>query len=244
MGACRVGLIFFLVGCAARPQEETSRRPQEETSRRSPPGDVLRFRAEILWSRAEHARDPALASFRWAAAARAFAAVVDQVALPREVRGESAYAAVVACRNALAVDTQADPVWSRSSSDLALDPDRRDTPLSIPQRHLECVAAGQRYVQFLSDADSDRIMIEFLEARTYWQFHHYARSAPAFLRIAQAHPEHEAAGYSVWFLVDSLVSDRDELRRVVTLLRANQPLLAENPDLIPFLERVAVAIGP
>ena len=208
-----------------------ARGPSEEPAVPDPPrpivaSDVQWEYAEYLWLRAERERDPRLATELWERAARQFTATAHTETMKSSVVRESAYAAVLAWKNALSVDPRtADPIERDDGS---------MEPLLIPQRERALVAAFHDYTELVDAIDSDEaVMMMFLEARVLWRFRHYDEAVALFERILSEHLEHEVAVWAANLLLDSLnrVGRYADLASWVERLLSEKAFLADEPDL-------------
>lgn len=195
-------------------------------------GEMQYYYAELLWQRAEYEKNPRLATERWEKAAIAFTDVVKGGKVSGKLKKESAYAAVLGWKNALAVDprTQAPTTTLDETTENAKIPE----PRPIGEREQKMIEAFDIYIDYIKDpTDDELVMMKFLKARIYWRHDHLEESLPLFYEIVEKHSQHETALYSANILVDSLIrlKQYDEMKTMVFKLLKNEKFLADKDEL-------------
>jgi TolA-binding protein len=187
-------------------------------------GEMEYYYAELLWQRAENEENQRLATEKWERAALAFTEVVKSNKVDQKLRRESAYAAVLGWRNALAVDPRTQTKIREIDEDDKADADEV-RPRPIPEREQKMLEAFDIYIKYIKDPkDDDLVMMKFLKARTLWQHDHLDQAMPMFQDIVVNHTNHETAAYSINILLDSLI----RLHRYEELTKLGDQLL-DNP---------------
>lgn len=193
--------------------------------------EVQYYFSECLWLRAENEQNPRLATERWEKAAIAFTDVVKQGKVDAKLRKESAYAAVLGWKNALAVD----PRTQTPETDLSkLEEQRAPAPKPITDREQKMIAAFDIYIKYIKDPnDQELVMMKFLKARILWTHDHLDEALPSFREIVETYPRHEAAGYSAAIIRDSLIRMHryQELGEFVTTLLARSEFWEDRDEL-------------
>jgi TolA-binding protein len=193
--------------------------------------EVQYYFSECLWLRAENEQNPRLATERWEKAAVAFTDVVKQGKVDEKLKKESAYAAVLGWKNALAVD----PRTQTPEVDMTkLEEARPPAPRPINEREQKMIAAFDIYINYIKDPnDEERVMMKFLKARILWTHDHLDKALPAFQEIVENNPKHEAAGYSAAIIRDSLIRLHryEELGQFVTTLLARADFWEDRDEL-------------
>ncbi|MBK8481750.1 MAG: tetratricopeptide repeat protein [Proteobacteria bacterium] len=132
---------------------------------------------------------------RWEQAADAYTVVV-----ALEPRGkylkESAYAAVIAWKNALNV---AEEVKDHDAS----APGEKFEPRPIPANQQKMLVAFDTYLKHVPDAP-ERPAILYRKARTYYEHNHFAEAVDGFAQVLEQYPAHELAVYAANLLLDAL----------------------------------------
>lgn len=195
-------------------------------------GDMQYYYAELLWLRAEYEKDQKLASQRWEKAAIAFTAVVQNGKVNANELKNSAYAAVLSWKNALAVDPRtmaASTVFNAKNAE-------QDTPEARPigSREKMMLAAFETYSKYIEDpSDDEVVMLTFLKARVYWRHGRLQESLPFFYEIVEKHSEHELALFSANLLLDSLIRLKkyDEVNKLVHKLLKNKKFAQAHDEL-------------
>ncbi|HTE49806.1 MAG TPA: tetratricopeptide repeat protein [Kofleriaceae bacterium] len=193
--------------------------------------EVQYYFSECLWLRAENEQNPRLATERWEKAAIAFTDVVKQGKVGDKLKKESAYAAVLGWKNALAVD----PRTQTPEVDMAkLEETRPPAPKPINEREQKMIAAFDIYIKYIKDPnDEELVMMKFLKARILWTHDHLDDALPSFREIVDKYPKHEAAGYSAAIIRDSLIRMHryPELGEFVTALLARADFWEDRDEL-------------
>ena len=155
------------------------------------------YYGEILWTVAE------LGKGSWKDAAEQYTKVVELNPKGKYVK-ESAYASVLAWKNALNVDDH--------EQKEAVEKDRQAfnskkggklEALTIPEYQKKMIDAFETYVKYVPDAP-ERVVIMYREARIYYEYNHFDDAAKRFEVIVDKYPKHELAIYSANLLLDSL----------------------------------------
>jgi len=191
--------------------------------------------AEQLWTAAVNEADPAQASVAWERAAEAFIDVADAGKVTKPEQAAAAHAALLALKNALAVD----PKLKVPGSDPAIDLDKPPSPRPIPPRDQKLLHVIEVYRKFDSTSD-DAIGAMFLRANLLRRHDHLDEAIAAFLEILANHRSHEVAEYSANLLLDSYnrLHEYDELVALAEKLRADTKFLANKPDLASTVGRI------
>ncbi|HVV88627.1 MAG TPA: tetratricopeptide repeat protein [Kofleriaceae bacterium] len=167
-------------------------------------GETQYYYAELLWSRADAETNPREATELWENAAVAFTNVVKAGKVDDKLKKESAYAAVLGWKNALAVDPRPkDPSLKMSADDKDDKDDKIPEPQPIPEREQKMIDAFDIYIGYIKDPnDADLVGMMFLKAAMYRRFNQFDKAAPIFEDIIKNHPSHETALYSANTLLD------------------------------------------
>ena len=193
--------------------------------------EVQYYFSECLWLRAENEQNARLATERWEKAAMAFTDVVKQGKVDAKLKKESAYAAVLGWKNALAVD----PRTQTPETDLTkLEEQKAPAPKPITDREQKMIAAFDIYINYIKDPnDQELVMMKFLKARILWTHDHLDAALPSFREIVEKYPRHEAAGYSAAIIRDSLIrlNRYPELGEFVTTLLARNEFWEDRDEL-------------
>jgi tetratricopeptide (TPR) repeat protein len=187
--------------------------------------------AELLWSRAATEKDSKLQPRRWEATAAEHSKVVQFAGVSEEQRKDSAYATVLAWKNALAVDIGAD----------AASDDTKETSKNkaIPEKEQKMIEAFDIYLTYVKDKkDTERTEILFFKGRLNWRHGQYDEAVKFFAEVVNDHPEAEVAKFATNLLLDSLnkAERHDELTEWVQRLHGNQKLLAAHPEIKDSLQ--------
>lgn len=193
--------------------------------------EVQYYFAECLWLRGENEGNARMATERWEKAAIAFTDVVKQGKVNEKLRKESAYAAVLGWKNALAVN----PRTQTPEADLAaLETQSAPKPKPISAREQKMIDAFDIYIKYIKDPnDEELVMMKFLKARILWTHDHLDKALPSFQEIVEKYPKHETAGYSAAIIRDSLIRmhNYEELGQFVTTLLARADFWEDRDDL-------------
>lgn len=188
--------------------------------------------SELLWNRASMERDPKLQTQRWEAAAGEHSKVVNTKGVSEVQRKDSAYATVLAWKNALAVDITANVAATGIS-------DTIPPPEPIPDKEKKMMDAFQVYLTYVTDKkDAERTSIIFFTGRLYWVHHHYDEALRYLEEIVNDHPEDEVAEFAANLLLDSLNKAQRyaEFQDWVVRMRENAALMKAHPNLRPNLD--------
>jgi tetratricopeptide (TPR) repeat protein len=188
-------------------------------------GETEYYYAELLWSRAENEKNQRMQTELWENAAVQFTSVVKHGKVNDKLKKESAYAAVLGWKNALAVD----PRVKAPPPDLDPKGGKIPEPQPIPEREAKMLDAFDIYIDYIKDPkDKELVGMMFLKANIYRRYNHYEEAIPIFEDIYKNHKEHETAEFSVNLILDSLNKTQrfDELLKWVDLLLADTKFLA------------------
>jgi TolA-binding protein len=196
--------------------------------------ETQKYYAELLWSRAENEKNVRLQTELWENAAVAFTDVVKTGKVDKALMKDSAYAAVLAWKNALNVDPRV------KSPPPVTDKDAGKVPAEqkIPERELKMMAAFDVYIDYIKDPkDSDLVGMKFLKANIYRRYNHYKEAVPLFQDILDKHPEHETALFSANSLLDYyIISEQyDELLKLAKRLSSDKKFLEGKEGLVERL---------
>jgi tetratricopeptide (TPR) repeat protein len=193
--------------------------------------EVQYYFAECLWLRGENETNPRMATERWEKAAIAFTDVVKQGKVSDKLKKESAYAAVLGWKNALAVD----PRTQTPEPDLAaLESAPAPKPKPISEREQKMIDAFDIYIKYIKDPhDDELVMMKFLKARILWTHDHLDKALPSFQEIVEKYPKHETAGYSAAIIRDSFIRMHryEELGQFATTMLARKDFWEGRDDL-------------
>jgi tetratricopeptide (TPR) repeat protein len=182
--------------------------------------------AELLWNRAAMEKDSKMQPKRWEATAAEHSKVVQWKGVAEAQRKDSAYATVLAWKNALAVDVSTD-VTEVSDAEV-------QKPEPIPEKEKKMMEAFQVYLTYITDKkDDERTQILFFTGRLYWRHRHYDEAVKYLSQVVNEAPEHEAALFAANLLLDSLnkAGRHAELGEWVKRMGANEKLMAAHPEL-------------
>jgi tetratricopeptide (TPR) repeat protein len=142
--------------------------------------DLAFYYAEVLWMTED-----------WRNAAEQYTKVVETDPKGKWAK-ESAYAAVLAWKNALAIDdTGAPPVDHKSLK-----------PVDIPAHWKKMLAAFDTYIKYVPDSP-ELPKIRYRKARVYYEHNHFEEAARYFQEVVDKHPNDELAIYSANLLLDA-----------------------------------------
>lgn len=185
-----------------------------------PPGPVApaMIDAERAWREAE-ASPPRDGPERWRAAARAFDAVAADTRVAEAVRAEAAWTAVLAWKNALAIDPRVKSRDEHERFDEATTP----MPLSIDDAGL--VASLSRFLT-LVPTSIDAPGVRFARANLLRRYHHDDEALIDLRELITKHLDHEVGIYAVNLALDLLNRARryDEMLAMVAMVRADPRL--------------------
>jgi pentatricopeptide repeat protein len=192
--------------------------------------------AELLWSLASMERDSKKQQARWEATAGEHSRVVQWPGVAEAQRKDSAYATVLAWKNALAVDVGAEaPDWQASSGAPAAEP--------IPDKEQKMMQAFDVYLKYITDKkDVERTSILFFTGRLYWKHNHFDEAVKYLSEVVTEHPEDDVAEFAANILLDSLnkAGRHDEMLDWVRRMHENAALMKAHPNLKPSLDRLYV----
>lgn len=199
-------------------------------------GEMQYYYAELLWSRADAEKNQRMATELWENAAVAFTNVVKSGKLKGDQQKESAYAAVLAWKNALDVDPRGKGAPPPTEDD---GNQKVPEPKDIPERELKMIEAFDIYIEYIKDPKDDELVtMKWLKARMFWRYDHLEKAVPLFTDIIDKHPDSEPAVFSSNLLLDSLnrLQRYDELIKWVDLLLKKKDLIEDNEELAERLE--------
>ena len=190
--------------------------------------------AEKAWTAAAGEKDPAKQVAAWEAAAAAFIQVVDAGVVAKGLQKDAAYAAILAWKNALAVDP-------RIVKDAATDRDfdRVPTPQPLDARDQALVHAIEVYLTLAPPPD-EAAAAKFLRANVLRRREHLDKAIAGFLDILETHRDHEVAEYAANLVLDSYnrLQRYDDMVIFTTKLRADRKFLATRPELAETTRRI------
>lgn len=167
-------------------------------------GEMQKYYAELLWQRALNEKNPRKATEMWEKAANAFTDVVKAGKVNKKLLKDSAYAAVLAWKNALDVDPRPQGV---SAPDKLSEEKEGDIPKpkEIPERERKMIDAFDIYITYIKDpTDDELVQMKFLKARLYWRYNQFDKAVPMFEDIIKHNIKHETGEYSINLLLDTL----------------------------------------
>lgn len=189
------------------------------------------YHAELLWKRAEWEKNQRLATELWERAAVAFTDVVKANKVGPKLRKESAYAAVLGWKNALAVDPV--PKELPPLPEPGAKP-KIPEPRPIAERQQKMIDAFDIYIEYIKNPkDEELVMMKFLKAKVYWDHNHLEKANELFIDILKHHFEHETAHYSANLLLDDLnrLQQYEKMLKWVDILMAKKSWLEDKPEL-------------
>jgi tetratricopeptide (TPR) repeat protein len=185
-----------------------------------PPGTA---EADARWRAAEAELDPDQAAIAWRAAAAAYEAAADAAADGTEAERAAAYAAVLAWRNATAVEPRDDrrPVTPGADDHAAL-------------------AALDRYLRISRADDPERLAVRFVRGRLLGRLGRVDDAIADFAAIVDQDHRHEYTELAVNLLLDELnrAGRHDDLIAWARRLVSDRALLTAHPTLAPLLQRI------
>jgi len=190
--------------------------------------------AEKAWTAAAGETDPARQVAAWEAAAVAFIKVVDAGGVAKGLQKDAAFAAILAWKNALAVD----PRVARDAAPHQ-DFDRVPTAKPLDPRDQALIHAIEVYLTF-SPAPDEAASAKFLRANVLRRRDHLDKAIAGFLEIVELHRDHEVAEYAANLLLDAYnrLQRYDDLIALVARLRTDKAFLANKPDLAETISRI------
>ena len=198
-------------------------------------GETQYYYSELLWSRAENEKNARLQTELWENAAIEFTNVVKTGKVDAKLMKESAYAAVLAWKNALAVD----PRVKAPPPDLDPKGGKIPEPQPIPEKEQKMLAAFDVYIKYIKDPKDDELVgMKFLKANIYRRYNHFDEALPIFEDIYRNHKQHETAEYSVNLMLDTLNKTQryDEMIKWVDILVEDKKFLEGKEDLAERIE--------
>ena len=201
-------------------------------------GAMQYYYAELVWQRAENEKRDRVATELWEKAAVLFTDVVKSGKVEGKLLKESAYAAVLAWKNALAVDP-------RQKVKVAVPKEMEEGKTAvvakkeIGERELKMLSAFDVYIDYIKDPkDQELVMMKFLKARIYWRHNHFDEAIPLFEDIIHNHLAHETGEYSVNLLLDTLnrAHKYELMIKWVDILQKKKKFLEDKDDLAAQLE--------
>jgi len=174
-------------------------------------GDTQYYYSELLWSRADNEPNPRLQTELWENAAVSFTNVVKTNKVDEKLRKESAYAAVLGWKNALAVDPRV------KVTPLEFKEDMKETklpdPKPIPEREQKMLDAFDIYIKYIKDPNDEELVgMKFLKANMYRRYNHFEEAIPMFDDIIKTSPKHETAYYSANIILDIYIVKGDNVK--------------------------------
>ena len=183
--------------------------------------------AERAWASASGEKEPRAAVIAWEAAALAFDGAVGKAGAAKV---EAAYAAVLAWKNAMALDP------------IAVPPAGSNTATPLTARGTNMLASLLVYSKLAPPDEVPGLL--FLRAHILHRHRKHDESVPIFVEIVTRYPEHETAEYAANLILDSLnlQGKYDLLAQWVDTFRANKKLLAKRPDLASLLAKLHIQV--
>lgn len=168
------------------------------------------YLAELLWTRASKDTTPAA----WEAAAIAFTEATKLGKLPGNLTKEAAYAAILAWKKALEVDTRVKaPV-------IAVD----DKPTPLDARDQKLIETLDLYIATVTNPnDAELPGVKFMKANILYRHNRFDDALPLLREIIKQHPSFEVAEYAVNLAIDAL----DRRRRFPEMLALVDDVLAD-----------------
>jgi len=198
------------------------------------------YYAELLWKRAEGEKNQSKAAILWEDAAAEYTKVLDMGGkIEAKTQKESAYASVLAWKNALAVDPSSDrpPVDADPKKDDKEPVVPKLEP--IPEKEQKMIAAFDVYIKYVTDNKDDELtQIKFFKGRIYWKYHNYDKAIPLLEEVIKTRPDHEVAEFAVNILLDALAraGKTEDLLKWVDRVLAMEKFLEGKDDLRQNLE--------
>ena len=202
-----------------------------------PPGPVAPAMtdADRAWREAE-AAPPGDAPARWRAAASAFDAVASDTRVAAAVRTEAAWTAVLAWKNALAVDVRV-----KAPVD---EPEEAAGPAPLSLEDAGLVASLSRFLT-LAPASADAPGVRFVRANVLRRYHHDDEALADLRELIAKHLDHEVGPYAVNLALDLLNRARryDEMIALVASVRDDPRLVdAELIQRLRLLQRQSLRL--
>lgn len=178
------------------------------------------YRAELLWTMAEGETARGRQTGRWERAATAFGRAADDPHLSSTLLETTAYAEVLAYKNALSSDVRVRP--------------RKPITGRVPEREQLMINAFERYARIVDNPyDPEVVVMQFLAARIYWRHELWDQAVPRLETIVRDHLTSNVGEYAVNILLDTLnrTSRIAAMARLVVRLRKQTAWLASRPNL-------------
>jgi tetratricopeptide (TPR) repeat protein len=173
--------------------------------------EITFYYGEILWQMNS-----------WKEAAETYSKVVELDPKGKYVK-ESAYAAVLAWKNALNIDDSGEGV----DKDKGTQKDMKPRP--IPESQKKMIDAFDTYIKYVPDAP-ELVKIKYRKARVFYDYNHFEEAIKLFADIVDHHVNDELAIYSANLLLDCLnvIKRYKELLATVEKYLGN-PVLMKDP---------------
>jgi tetratricopeptide (TPR) repeat protein len=177
---------------------------------------------------------------RWAAAAEAYTVCVKMKPRGKHLK-ESAYAAVVAWKNALNVADERTDTSTRRGKKGKKVKVNITKKIPIPENQQKMIAAFDTYIKYVPNA-KELVPIMYRKARIYYTHNDYSPAISMFERIVTKHSSHDLAEYAANLLLDSLniLKRYTELNKWVDRF-LKDPNLTQKGELKATLEKLKVA---
>ena len=130
----------------------------------------------------------------WKEAAEQYTRVVEMDPKGKRVV-DSAYAAVLAWKNALGIDDRGQGPNERDIDEGSLE------KKAIPSYQKKMIAAFDTYIRYVPKAP-ELVQIKYRKARIYYEYNHFLAAAPLFQDVVENHSEHELAVFAANLLLD------------------------------------------
>jgi len=140
----------------------------------------------------------------WKDAAEQYTKVVEMNPQGKYVK-DSAYAAVLAWKNALSVDDHESKEFVDKDREKFKEKDEKGhmKPMEIPEYQKKMISAFDTYIKYVPDAP-ELVTIKYRKARIFYEYNHFDEASKLFEDLVKNHPKHELAIYSANLLLDSL----------------------------------------
>jgi tetratricopeptide (TPR) repeat protein len=185
--AALTAVAMFAALAAAQPAD-APRYPRKAPARVAP---ILQ-RAEALWAQAAAERDRVKAIALWRKAGAAFTRVARDKTAAAPIRREAAYAAVLAYKNAIESGPRVRAAPRPSGQPPAMTADER-----------ALLAAFADFLAVAPPADPERVLVQLLQARLYWEHDDFGAAVPLLEDIVDHHPRADAAEFALNLLLDA-----------------------------------------
>jgi tetratricopeptide (TPR) repeat protein len=148
--------------------------------------EITFYYGEILWQ-----------MNAWKEAAEVYTRVVELDPKGKYVK-ESAYAAVLAWKNALNIDDSGEGVDKDKQKEKDVT-----KPRQIPEYQQKMIGAFDTYIKYVPDAP-ELVKIKYRKARIFYEYNHFEEAIKLFADIVDHHVNDELAIYSANLLLDCL----------------------------------------